>query len=312
MMQRKSIHEPKQTKDNEQLQPQALQSKPSRSRFDPPPATQIIDRPAAGRSALTREFASPTPERLPTQQLIVKLKTSHRKRKLDSNIPIPRVTRSQGKRDKEAAQAQSAVLPPKIVTAPAETQVVNEPAAKRRKPNKAPNPPQARPKAKKGLKKTVPSSPKAADLVKTSSRKTAASTKLVNPSQYRIQPATSVPTGQRKKVTAKPSASTALHQPDSGFGNHHENIESSAKPARLSSPKKSTTASKSTQRKNPGAAANSGPSATPMMLGIPSSPHSGPSAAAESGSRHGRGVVGMLETPDWQTFDKIERNNLVI
>jgi hypothetical protein len=268
MMQRKSIHEPKQTKDDgHQLQAQIFRPESSRSHFDPPPATQIIDRPAVGRSALAREVTSPTPECLPAQQLIVKFKLNSKKRKLDTGSPIPRVTRSQGKKNKEATQAQSATPAPKKVTTLAETQVVNKAAAKRRKPNNPPNPPRVRARVKKGVKNTAPPSPNVADLVKTSPHKTTASAMLVNRSQYQVEPASPVPASPRMKVTANPSNRTALHQPGSGFGSHHEDNESNTKPARFSSPKKPTVISKSTKRKIPRKTAKASAISVPKLSG---------------------------------------------
>jgi hypothetical protein len=336
-MQRKSIHEPKQAKDDgHQLQPRALQSKSSRSRFDPPPATQIIDRPAVGRSALTRETASPTPEPLPAEQLIVKLKLSPQKRKLDADvlvpratrtprkrkldadipIPIPRVTRSQDKTNKKPAQTQSA-LP---VEALAETQVVVEPAAKRRKPNNTRNPPQARTKAKKGEEKAAPPSPNAADLVKTSPRKR--SPRKAPPRKASPQKNPTRRTSPRKTLPRQPlpditTASTRLAKP-TGYQvkaaapvpGKPQKKGSNMKLGKLSRPKKPTAAFSSPQHKSPRKVGTPRANGGQIIIDLSSSsPRAGPSATSASGSGRRKGLTIKPESPDQATFGG---NNLLI
>jgi hypothetical protein len=275
-MQRKSIHEPKISREDEQ-QPSraaALQSKPqSRPQPDPLPATQIVDRPSVGRSTLPEEFASDCLDQLPAKQMIIKLST--RKRKLDEDNSNTRVTRSQGRKNKETGSTQSTII------APVETQIVNEPVTKRRKQNNAPAPAQARSRVKKGGTESTQSASNVADLVKTSSRTTAATTKRVKASGHQAPFTAMTPLGSPKKTARISNAGTILRQPDGRFSAHHR---TDVPGSRTTKPKNPTKARKPTQRKVPCEAVDTGVVATSGTIET-SSPRAG--AVTVSGLRKG-------------------------
>ncbi|KAF2030038.1 hypothetical protein EK21DRAFT_112331 [Setomelanomma holmii] len=174
MMQRKSIHDPKKSREVEAQQPK-LPTTRSRVQnnisLDQLPPTQIVDRsdvvtPVRGLDSPTRarnvrssgtlpptqiasrlKAISPARAQEPTSrtlisesptQLIVKLKTG--KRKLEEDVFSPRLTRSQVKKNNEVVRVQPEAVVKKA-TPIAETQLAPEPATKRRKPNNPRMPP---------------------------------------------------------------------------------------------------------------------------------------------------------------------------
>jgi hypothetical protein len=213
MLQRKSIHDPKQSRENVQQQAQAPDAdaqshlrkslgadsasssalKSSRHPYVvntepalghgpiPPPATQLVNKPIQAKRTPNGVTARHAQKRAPATQLVVKLPLSKRKR--DEDIAIPRLTRSQAQTQAEAEKNKiknfrSGPAARKVVSPP-ETQLMNEPATtKRRKPN---NPPlSARntrlPDSSKALG-SIQAVPNATDIVKTSPRKAAVATR---------------------------------------------------------------------------------------------------------------------------------------
>jgi hypothetical protein len=151
VMQRKSFFEPKRSRKDELPEPSnpVRTSKPRfRPRPNSPPPTQIVSNASQGRPLSNPELW--TPEQMSPKQLIVKL--SVRKRKVEEVVPSIRLTRSQAKKNDDS-QSPAPVL--NEFSSTLETQL-NEPVAKKRKPNTTRAPPQARSKAKQGYNAAVP------------------------------------------------------------------------------------------------------------------------------------------------------------
>jgi hypothetical protein len=249
MMQRKSIHEPKRLiEDKQQLSRMSAIQPRSRtcSPLDSLPATQIVSRPSACRPTLVEEHASRNPDRLPVQQLIVKLNV--RKRKVEENIPSTRVTRSQAKKNNETVRVQATVPALTAIMASTETQIVNEPRAKRQKPNNARGLPQVRAKGKEGAKDTTEPAPNAANLVKTSPRKAAITTKRSKPGGHQRQALTEKPLDSHKKDMTNSTAITSSRPPVGSINAQYADAGSSSK---ATSPRKLAMASKTTKGNNP-------------------------------------------------------------
>jgi hypothetical protein len=179
MMQRQSIHDPKRPHEQPRVPtPIADHKSPSRQTPKPPPATQIVNRASPRKRAPIQEPSRPTvPKAVVAPQMIVKLPLGPSKRKRDPNEFTPAVTRSQAR-----AQADKSGPPPTKPLARmaprramplAETQLINEPAAKRKKPNPPHMPAPARPQVNESTGGSMQVSTNAADMVKTSPRKTA-------------------------------------------------------------------------------------------------------------------------------------------
>jgi hypothetical protein len=151
VMQRKSFFEPKRSRKDELPEPSnpVRTSKPRfRPRPNSPPPTQIVSNASQGRPLSNPELW--TPEQMSPKQLIVKL--SVRKRKVEEVVPSIRLARSQAKKNDDS-QSPAPVL--NEFSSTLETQL-NEPVAKKRKPNTTRAPPQARSKAKQGYNAAVP------------------------------------------------------------------------------------------------------------------------------------------------------------
>jgi hypothetical protein len=134
MMQRKSIYDPKQSRENVQPQTEALAPQPkspSHPRIHELPATQILNRSNAAKPTDARESFARPEDNLVRKQLIVKLST--RKRKVEDIAPVPRLTRSQARKKNEASQVQPKAPAPKAIIPTVEAQVAHKPAPKRRK-----------------------------------------------------------------------------------------------------------------------------------------------------------------------------------
>jgi hypothetical protein len=213
MLQRKSIYDPKQSREDEQQQAQAPGAeahsplrkplgadsasssalKSSRHPYVvntepalghgpiPPPATQLVNKPIQAKRTPNGGVGHAY-KRAPATQLVVRLPLSKRKR--DEDTAIPRLTRSQAQAQAEAEKnntenVRSGPPPARKVVSPPETQLMNGPATtKRRKPN---NPPlsarNARsPEGSKALG-SIPAVLNAAAVVKTSPRKATVATR---------------------------------------------------------------------------------------------------------------------------------------
>jgi hypothetical protein len=280
VMQRKSFFEPKQPREDEQQRPVVPgHAFKSRSRLRPasPPPTQIINRGEADRSVSTIEPR--TPEQMPAKQLIVKL--SVRKRKVEEAIPSIRLTRSQAKKIDDSRSK-----------VPVDTQL-EEPAAKRRKPNTTRAPPQARSKAKQGSN--------AADLVKMSPRKVAMPTKRDSLVSNPVPPRTQLLASPRKKQTAKSNVTSGSAKsrghPGASSKDAKPSESKTVKQGKLSKP--SGTA---TQRNSKLAAPNEGVTATSSKTKPAASR---PEPKAQRGLR--RPPLAMPVTFDSVTYEEMKR-----
>jgi hypothetical protein len=248
MMQRKSIHEPKRLREDKQQLSRMLAIQPESRTCSPLgslPATQIVSRPSACRPTLVEEHASHNPDRLPVQQLIVKLNV--RKRKVEENIPSTRLTRSQAKKNNETVRVQATVPAPTAIMASTETQIVNEPRAKRQKPNNARVLPQVRSKGKAGTKDTTEPTLNAANLVKTSPRKAATTTKRSKPGGHQRQALAEKPSDSHKKDMTNLTVITSSRPLVGGVNAQHADAGSSSN---ATGPRKPAMASKTTKGNN--------------------------------------------------------------
>ncbi|KAH7408284.1 hypothetical protein DE146DRAFT_368945 [Phaeosphaeria sp. MPI-PUGE-AT-0046c] len=173
MMQRHSIYEPKQLRgDDRALASGSAQLQSELPPFDDStvPATQIIDRGDAENRGLPREVAMHIPSHSLKKSLIVRLNTQ--RMKVEEATPVPRVTRSQARKIREIEKIQPTVPDQKPTIATIETQLVDEPATKRRKLTdaRASKPLLKADNAKKAVAK---STSRATNLAKASPRKTA-------------------------------------------------------------------------------------------------------------------------------------------
>jgi len=181
MMQRQSIHDPKRTHEQPRVQtPIADHKLPSRKTSKPLPATQLVDRTSPRKRAQAPEPVRPTaPKAVVAPTMIVKLPLGPSKRKRDPNEFIPAVTRSRARAQANPSGPPPTKPKPLARMAPrkamplAETQLVNQPAAKRRKPNPPHVPAPASPQLNDSAGESMHVAINAADMVKTSPRKTA-------------------------------------------------------------------------------------------------------------------------------------------
>lgn len=297
MMQRNSIYDPKQPRQKEQPQaraPSRQQPPSSRTFASALPATQIVSRPDV------RVPPARKPDHLPQKELVVKL--NYRKRRAEEVVPVPRMTRSQAKKNNDATQNTPEA------TSGFETQAVNEPAAKRRKPNSNTGK-QARPETKTAASNVTKVNSNAACLVKTSPRKAVMATQRDGAAGKQAQLPTNASTGlqqssvspRKKKTTqspsvARPSVPIAPARP-----------KNTATPSsRTVSPRKPALSSKSNQRKKP--------QETPLIKSMASSstvePSSSPSKVASR--RRQRPTLTMLVTPDQATLEAMERDDTLL
>ncbi|KAF1912430.1 hypothetical protein BDU57DRAFT_364252 [Ampelomyces quisqualis] len=302
MMQRHSIYDPKQPRQNEQPHARApICQQPSNSRPAEKaiPATQIASRPGAG--VLTSGGAH-TPDHLPRKELIVKL--NYRKRKAGATITAPRVTRSQAKKNNEATQD----IPE--ATSGVEIQTVKEPPAKRRRPNSNIGK-QVCPKEKEVAKITTTVTSNAACLVKTSPRKAVMASQRDGSARNLAQISTkALPSSQqllvspRKKEMAHSESVASLPVPIGPAPARLKNNTSSS--VRTVSPKKPATSSRSIQKKR----RHGSPLAKSMASSSTAGPQSSPSKAAPR--RRQRPMLTMLVTPDQATLDAMERDDTLL
>jgi hypothetical protein len=274
VMQRKSIYDPKQPRENVQLQTEALAPQPkspSRPRIHESPATQILSRSNAEKSTDARESFAHTQDNLVRKQLIVKLNT--RKRKVEDDVPVPRLTRSQARKNNEASQVQPKAPAPKTMISTMETQIVNKPASKRRKLDSTRGPPRTRTKANLGLTKPAPNTVKS---VKSSIRQAVPAT------NRGVMQSTTLPSSSKSPQVT-----------------HHKEPE--PRVSRTGGRKKdSTPSTTSLQTKNPVKGFH-----IPHSAVKPSIPHQRPAASRSSL----RSPLTMLVTPDRATLEEMEKNN---
>jgi hypothetical protein len=209
MMQRKSIHDPKHSREDDLRMTKAPIPRARQPYHDPPaplPATQIVTRPYAETSPHRQKIASHNAKQSPTKQLVVRLPISPLKRKVEEILEVPRLTRSQARKNNELLKhkvTQPEHKSQEIISS-VETQIANEPAAKRRKPNTAQPSPQPRANAKVTVKSPAKARLGATDLVRDSPRKSA---KTTSPRK------TAATTSPRKTAVTK-KRSEATVQPD--------------------------------------------------------------------------------------------------
>lgn len=231
MMQRGSIYEPKQFRTgNRTYAGAATQVGDTFPQNDDNtiPETQIIDRHGAENRGPSEELAVHSSRPSPRKSLIVKLnipRVNTQKVKVEEDAPIPRVTRSQAKRIKAAGQTQAEVLAGSSIVVSPKRQVMDEPAAKRRKLNHTRASDQSLPRANPSKKAVANSASRSTNLAKASPRKATMPTKheeLVSPSvqspSKKPSLAVKVAASPQKKSTLAPKAtSKEATQLDSDF-----------------------------------------------------------------------------------------------
>jgi hypothetical protein len=151
-----------------------------------PSATQVIKRSGAGNPKEVKGPAPPVPYPERTPQLIVKIPT--RKRKFDDDVSTPRQTRSQASKSRDSSHAEARAPATRDIVPTVETEATSEPVAKRRKANDTKGTIQALPLAPQPtIGSSTMAAPNAANLVKTSPRKAAVSSrrKRCNPCHAR-------------------------------------------------------------------------------------------------------------------------------
>jgi hypothetical protein len=273
-MQRKSIYDSKQPRENAQLQTEALAPQPkspSRPRIHDSPATQALSRSNAEKPTDARESFAHTQDNLVRKQLIVKLNT--RKRKIEDIVPVPRLTRSQARKNNEASQVQPKAPAPKTMISTMETQIVSKPALKRRKLDSTRASPRTRTKANLGLTKPAHVTVKS---VKSSIDQTVLAT-----NRGVMQSTTLASSSKSPKVT------------------HHKELEPRV-PRTGGRKKDSTPSMASLQTKNPVKDLD-----IPHSAAKPSISRHRPAASRSSL----RSPLTMLVTPDRATLKEMEKNN---
>ena len=314
-MQRKSIHDPKYTLEDEPRLDQAptfRMNPPLRPRHALLPETQVVERSDPAKHVqLDEDVPPPPPKRQPVRQpvnqqpakqFIVKLNV--RKRKVEEVAPEPRVTRSQARKINDTNHAELEVPNPKEVVGSVETQLVNEPAAKRRKPNLTRPPPQAQPRAKaKAAKKPAQATQNAANPVKTAPRKAATTAKRTKPAAAPVQPPAQGPSSPAKKKVTKAKAPTRPKK----FDDDSDDAGSSA--PRIAGPSKPTSSASCMQREAPYTTPGADEGTTSDTMGPPSS-RRGP-ATSLRGSR--RPPLISPVTLDQATYERMKKqSNLII
>jgi hypothetical protein len=308
VMQRKSIHDPKYTHEDDPWMGQAPTTRvnPSiRPQPAPLPATQVVERPNAKKPMDVDVNISSSTYHPASKQLIVKLPT--RKRKFEAVVPSPRVTRSQAKKINNTINIKNRVPNPKEVAPTMETKLDNGPAAKRRKPNTARPPPQPHPKAKE-TKKPVRTLQSVADTVKILPRKAVPLNKRTKPVANTAQQPTDMSSGPRKKRVANAKAFASPTKYDGGSDAYPQNHGSSSSMA--PTPSRPAPASTSyVQHGGPYITPSIGDRATSTTMGPPSSRNG--SVAASRGSW--RPPLTSPVTLDLATYERMKNQpNMII
>ncbi|KAH5683693.1 hypothetical protein HBI21_022420 [Parastagonospora nodorum] len=310
VMQRNSIHDPKYTLEDEPRMdhtPTVRMNPPLHPRSAPLPATQMVERSDPQNLVpLDKDMPGSPPKRQPAKQLVVKLNV--RKRKVEDIAPKPRLTRSQAKKINESNHAVFEVPQPKEVVGSGETQLVNEPAAKRRKPNVTRPPPQSQPRAKvKAAKKPAHATQNAANLVKTVPRKTAAASKRTKPAAAPVQPTAENPASPEKKKVSKAKTSTRPKKYDDGSDAYPKEAGSSV--PRIPGPSKPASSTSYMHREAPYTTPGVDEGPTSETMGPPFS-RRGP-ATSSRGSR--RPPLISPVTLDQATYERMKKqSNLII
>lgn len=287
VMQRKSIHDPKYTLEDEPMMGQAptfRMNPPLRPRPAPLPETQVVERPNPAKLVqLDEDTPAPPPNCQPAKQLVVKLNV--RKRKVEEVAPEPRLTRSQAKKMNDANHAEFEVPHPKEVVEPVETKLVNEPAAKRRKPNVTRPPPQSQPRAKaKAAKKPAHATQNAANPVKTVPRKAATTAKRTKNAAAPVQPPAQGPASPAKKKVTKAKAPTRPKKFDDDSDAYPKDAGSSASETLGPSKPASTTSYMQ----------HEAPYATPGVDERPTSDTVGPPSSRRGPAASSRGSLSLI------------------
>lgn len=299
-MQRNSIYDPKQPRQNEQPQDRApTRQQPSNSRLvaNAPPTTQIVNnRPSGGVVLSGGMQAARSPDHLRKKELIVKL--NYRKRKVSEIMTAPRITRSQAKKNSQATQNNPEA------TSGVQIQTERQPPAKRRKPNSNLGK-QEHSRGYEAVNKASDVTSNAACLVKTSPRKAVmvsqrdgAAPGLAQSSAKVLPNLQQPPVSPRKKKTAQSPSVASPSMPVAPA-----RLNKSSASTRTASPKKPATSSRSTQRKKPIETPQVKSMASSSTLELPSSP----SKAASR--RRPRPTLTMLVTPDQATLEAMERDD---
>jgi hypothetical protein len=309
MMQRQSIYNPKHSRENDQPRADPLVPQPKshpRSRFDEKPATQMIIRSNAEELTTAGESVVCSQDTLLPKQLIVKL--NFRKRKIEDVVSIPRLTRSQARKNNEASQVQPNPPAPLATVSTVETQVENKPATKRRKLNRSGASSQAHTKVKGGSRDVTQSAFHTAESVKSSTRKTVMATRRGQPAKPPVQnsakplPITQNIASSSRRLDVVQSNTIASTFKSIGSA-PHEGIDSGV--LRTSGRKKPTSSSGPTlQHRSPVRASEVKSLATLSTTGPPA-PRTGPTTS--------RGLtrppLAMFVTPDRATLEEMEKNN---